>query len=250
VSELSSQGAVTLNGFQVPALTIRRAETTVELGSGQSFMIAGLLSNSAQHTIDKAPGAGDLPILGALFRSTTFQKGQTELVIVVTRTWCARSTTARSPCRPTAITRPARSTSGSATSTTPAYRASPADAELERRSTAPEVGLNDQRTPELAADRRGQTSEEQVAAAPPGFSIQRGKVTTMSNRRNLAPCAVALSLGLAWRPATSADQHVALQHQAAGGRTQQLHARSRRRARPACRFPSSSASRTGSTASA
>jgi pilus assembly protein CpaC len=105
VSELSSQGAVTLNGFQVPALTIRRAETTVELGSGQSFMIAGLLSNSAQHTIDKAPGAGDLPILGALFRSTTFQKGQTELVIVVTRTWCARSTTARSPCRPTAITR-------------------------------------------------------------------------------------------------------------------------------------------------
>jgi pilus assembly protein CpaC len=84
VSELSSQGSVTLNGFQVPALTIRRAETTIELGSGQSFMIAGLLSNSAQNTIDKAPGAGDLPILGALFRSTTFQRGQTELVIVVT----------------------------------------------------------------------------------------------------------------------------------------------------------------------
>ena len=84
VSELSSQGAVTLNGFQIPALTIRRAETTVELGSGQSFMIAGLLSNNAQNTIDKAPGVGDLPILGALFRSTEFRKGQTELVIVVT----------------------------------------------------------------------------------------------------------------------------------------------------------------------
>ena len=84
VSELSSQGAVTLNGFTVPALTIRRAETTVELGSGQSFMIAGLLSNNAQNTIDKVPGAGDLPIIGNLFRSKAFTKGQTELVIVVT----------------------------------------------------------------------------------------------------------------------------------------------------------------------
>ena len=84
VSELSSQGAVTLNGFQIPALTIRRAETTVELGSGQSFMIAGLISNNAQNTIEKAPGIGDIPILGALFRSTNFRKGETELVIVVT----------------------------------------------------------------------------------------------------------------------------------------------------------------------
>jgi pilus assembly protein CpaC len=84
VSELSSQGAVTLNGFQVPALTIRRAETTIELGSGQSFMIAGLMSNNSQSTIDKAPGVGDVPILGNLFRSNNFQKGQTELVIIVT----------------------------------------------------------------------------------------------------------------------------------------------------------------------
>ena len=84
VSELSSQGAVQLNGFTVPALTIRRAETTVELGSGQSFMIAGLLSNNAQNTIEKTPGAGDLPILGSLFRSTSFRRGETELVIIVT----------------------------------------------------------------------------------------------------------------------------------------------------------------------
>src|SRR5690606_6655579 len=52
VSELSSQGAVTLDNFTIPALTVRRAETTVELGSGQSFMIAGLLSNNAQNTIN------------------------------------------------------------------------------------------------------------------------------------------------------------------------------------------------------
>lgn len=84
VSELSNQGAVVLNGFTIPALTIRRAETTVELGSGESFMIAGLLSSNASNTVNKAPGAGDIPILGSLFRSTEFQRGETELVIVVT----------------------------------------------------------------------------------------------------------------------------------------------------------------------
>ena len=84
VSELSDDGAVTLNGFTVPALTTRRAETTVELGSGQSFMIAGLLRNTANNNLNKAPFLGDLPILGALFRSTKFQHEETELVIVVT----------------------------------------------------------------------------------------------------------------------------------------------------------------------
>ncbi|MBX7483242.1 type II and III secretion system protein family protein [Qipengyuania qiaonensis] len=84
VSELSSQGAVVFEGFQIPALVTRRAETTVELGSGQSFMIAGLLSNNATNTIDKAPGLGNIPILGNLFRSTNYRRGETELVIVVT----------------------------------------------------------------------------------------------------------------------------------------------------------------------
>jgi pilus assembly protein CpaC len=84
VSELSSQNAITLNSFQVPSLTVRRAETTVELGSGQSFMIGGLLSNNSQNTIEKTPGAGDIPILGNLFRSTSYRRGETELVIVVT----------------------------------------------------------------------------------------------------------------------------------------------------------------------
>jgi hypothetical protein len=95
--------ARSLNGFQIPALTVRRAETTVELGSGQSFMIAGLLSNNAQNTIDKAPGVGDLPILGNLFRSTEFRKGETELVIVVTPYLVNPvERSARSICRPTA----------------------------------------------------------------------------------------------------------------------------------------------------
>jgi len=84
VSELSSEGSIRLNGFNVPALTTRRAETTVELGSGQSFMIAGLLRNSNTNNIDKAPFLGDIPILGALFRSTSFRRQETELVIIVT----------------------------------------------------------------------------------------------------------------------------------------------------------------------
>ena len=84
VSELTSQGAVQVDGFTIPALTVRRAETTIELGSGQSFMIAGLLSNASNNAIEKAPGLGDIPILGNLFRSTEFRKGETELVIVVT----------------------------------------------------------------------------------------------------------------------------------------------------------------------
>ncbi|WP_395331678.1 type II and III secretion system protein family protein [Novosphingobium sp. BL-8H] len=84
VSELTADGAVSLNGYSVPALNVRRAETTVELGSGQSFMIAGLLSNNSQNTIQKLPGAGDIPILGSLFRSTNYKRGETELVIVVT----------------------------------------------------------------------------------------------------------------------------------------------------------------------
>ncbi|HVM21694.1 MAG TPA: type II and III secretion system protein family protein [Sphingomicrobium sp.] len=84
VSELSNEGAVRLNNFLVPALTTRRAETTVELGSGQSFMIAGLLRNTATNNVDKAPFLGDLPILGALFRSTSFRRNETELVVIVT----------------------------------------------------------------------------------------------------------------------------------------------------------------------
>jgi pilus assembly protein CpaC len=84
VSEISSAGAVKLNGFEVPALTTRRAETTVELGSGQSFMIGGLLSNSGNNSIEKTPFLGDIPILGALFRSQGFRRSETELMIIVT----------------------------------------------------------------------------------------------------------------------------------------------------------------------
>jgi len=73
----------TLNA-DVPALKSRTAETTVELGSGQAFMIAGLLNNETSNGINKVPGIGNIPILGSLFRSRQFQRSETELVIVVT----------------------------------------------------------------------------------------------------------------------------------------------------------------------
>lgn len=84
VSELTSVGSVTLNNNVVPALTTRRAETTVEVASGQSFAIAGLLDNAQTQTVNKYPLLGDLPVLGALFRSDRYQSGQTELVIIIT----------------------------------------------------------------------------------------------------------------------------------------------------------------------
>ncbi|MDB5449045.1 MAG: pilus assembly protein CpaC [Phenylobacterium sp.] len=84
VSQLSDAGAITLNGITVPALTTRRAETTVDLASGQSFAIGGLLQNTVTQNVRKFPALGDAPILGALFRSKQFQKNESELVIIVT----------------------------------------------------------------------------------------------------------------------------------------------------------------------
>jgi len=84
VSQISSTGEVRLNNVAVPSLATRRAETTVELGSGQSFAIAGLIQNNMTHDLRKFPGLGDVPVLGALFRSDRFQRDETELVIIVT----------------------------------------------------------------------------------------------------------------------------------------------------------------------
>lgn len=84
VSQLSTSGAIVIDSIQVPSLTTRRAETTVDLASGQSFAIAGLLQNSVTQDINKFPWLGDLPVLGQLFRSEGFQRGETELVIIVT----------------------------------------------------------------------------------------------------------------------------------------------------------------------
>jgi pilus assembly protein CpaC len=84
VSELSAAGSVIIRDITVPGLTTRRAETTVELGSGQSFAIAGLIQNHLTQDVRGLPKMADLPILGALFRSKRFQRNESELVIIVT----------------------------------------------------------------------------------------------------------------------------------------------------------------------
>lgn len=84
VSDLDFSIALTLQGFVIPGLRVRQASTTVELGDGQSFAIAGLLRDNVRTVASKYPLLGDIPILGMLFQSKAFQKEETELVIIVT----------------------------------------------------------------------------------------------------------------------------------------------------------------------
>jgi pilus assembly protein CpaC len=84
VSELDFTNAVFLEGFVVPGLSSREASTVVELADGQSFAIAGLLNETVRDVMNKFPLLGDIPILGALFRSRAYQKRETELIIIVT----------------------------------------------------------------------------------------------------------------------------------------------------------------------
>jgi pilus assembly protein CpaC len=88
VSQLSTNGAVSVpvagGVLTIPALTVRRAETTIELGSGQSFAIAGLLQKTSIDATNALPSIGEIPVLGALFKSNDFQRGESEVVIIVT----------------------------------------------------------------------------------------------------------------------------------------------------------------------
>ncbi len=84
VSTIDFANGVRFQGFVVPALRTRRARTGVELRDGQSFALAGLLDNSESRSLSKVPVIGDIPILGNLFKSTQFQKQETELVFIVT----------------------------------------------------------------------------------------------------------------------------------------------------------------------
>ncbi len=84
VSEPDTSNAVVVGGLPVPGKLMRSANTTIELGSGQTFAIAGLLSQKTSAIVSRVPGLGNLPIIGALFRSVRYQKNETELVIIVT----------------------------------------------------------------------------------------------------------------------------------------------------------------------
>ncbi|MGH9927909.1 MAG: type II and III secretion system protein family protein [Pyrinomonadaceae bacterium] len=84
VSTIDFSNGVKFDGFLIPALRTRRAKTGVELRDGQSFALAGLLDNSESKSLSKVPVLGDVPVLGSLFRSKSFQKNETELIFIVT----------------------------------------------------------------------------------------------------------------------------------------------------------------------
>jgi pilus assembly protein CpaC len=84
VSSLDFANALSFSGFTIPALSSRKMETNIELGEGQSFVIAGLIDNRVTETISRIPGLASLPILGNLFKSKQTDKNNTELVVMVT----------------------------------------------------------------------------------------------------------------------------------------------------------------------
>ena len=84
VSSIDPSASITVNGLVVPGLQTRRASTTLELRDGESFALAGLIRRDFQTTVRQVPLLGSIPIIGSLFRSSGFQKGETELVIIVT----------------------------------------------------------------------------------------------------------------------------------------------------------------------
>jgi pilus assembly protein CpaC len=99
VSELTNDGAVVLSSISIPALKKRQAKSTVELPSGGSLAIAGLISDATRQNVDGFPGLKDVPVLGTLFRSRDFQKQETELVVIVTP-YMVRPTARQNLARP------------------------------------------------------------------------------------------------------------------------------------------------------
>lgn len=84
VSELDYSGGITISGTTVPALNVRRTDTSVSLADGESFVISGLISNKSVSDVSKFPGLGDIPVLGAFFRSSSVSREEKELLMVVT----------------------------------------------------------------------------------------------------------------------------------------------------------------------
>lgn len=100
VSELSDSGAVVLQGFRIPALSVRKAETMLNIKSGQTFAMAGLMRNNTSARSLSLPGLGNIPVLGALFRSVRYEKGETELMVLVTPTLVEPLSLAGKPALP------------------------------------------------------------------------------------------------------------------------------------------------------
>ena len=100
VSALDYSNALTIQGFTIPALSTRRVESEMDLNDGQSFAIAGLVDNRVTRILSKVPGIADIPVLGKLFQSTSFQRSKTELVVLVTPKIVKPAETTETPAGP------------------------------------------------------------------------------------------------------------------------------------------------------
>jgi hypothetical protein len=131
-SDLDYTNALSIDGVAVPAITTRRADTTVELGDGESFIIGGLVSRTTSSNVDKVPLLGDIPVLGSFFRQNKYQMNEKELVIMVTPHLVkpiARDTDLRRTCpaAPSSATAPCGAPSSWVARPTPPCPASRAD---------------------------------------------------------------------------------------------------------------------------
>jgi pilus assembly protein CpaC len=101
VSDISNgPGSVQISGFNIPALLTRRAETTLEMHSGQTFAMAGLISQNVEARNSRVPGLGDVPVLGPLFRSVRYRSGDTELLVLVTASTVSPMSAVKAPALP------------------------------------------------------------------------------------------------------------------------------------------------------
>jgi pilus assembly protein CpaC len=179
VSTLDFNNAVVIEGFRVPALTTRRADTEIELRDGQTFAIAGLMNNTALSSMRKVPFLGDIPVLGMLFKSRAYQKEQTELVVMVTPTIVRRDSTGVSEGLPSLV-EPFLGAPERAIPQPAPYVGSP-------RYPANEPARSTNPAPQPAAQPQGPSSTPVTTAAPENGTAARPLVS----RPIQAPAAVA-----------------------------------------------------------
>ncbi len=171
VSTLDYGNAVLLSGFRIPSLSTRRAETELELGNGQTFAIAGLMSNQMQNTMQKVPGIGDIPILGYLFRSQAAKRDQTELVVMITPEILPNNSpgvTPNLPRYPDTFLPPLSDLKGTRPAPAPAFT-QPARSQAMAPATAPVIVDNRteiERAQDRALEALDRKNQPQAAAAP------------------------------------------------------------------------------------
>ena len=210
VSTLDFANGVVLNGFRIPALSTRRTETELELQDGQTFAIAGLLNNSVSTTLQKVPGVGDIPILGALFKSKAAQKNQTELVVMITPEILPNNSTGVTPSLPRTPEPflPALPNNQSVAPAQPAFR--------QQGTAAAAPAMNAPGTPVATTPVSGAgqsvVAAQPVAAQSPAAAASAVQALTPSGPRPMDPPAAA-TVASATKPAPQAARPVSEKEQ-------------------------------------